>query len=69
MYYNAVDMIQRRNARKLADGTDTRGEKMSRYANAKKLGHGRLARDTSDESRSLRDDTRDGKAIAMAKER
>jgi hypothetical protein len=33
------------------------------------LGHGQWARDTSDESRSLRDGTRDGNADAMTKER
>jgi hypothetical protein len=49
--------------------TDTRGEKMSRYVNARKLGHGQLARDTSDESRSLRDGTRGGNAGSMTNER
>jgi len=49
--------------------TDTRCEKMSRYANARKLGHGQLARDTSDESHSLRDGTRDGNAVTMTMER
>jgi len=39
---------------------------MSRYANARKLGHGQLARD---ESLSLRDGTRDGNAVTVMKER
>jgi hypothetical protein len=48
--------------------TDTRGKKMSRYVNARKLGHGQLARDTSDESHSLRDDTSDGNVLTMTNE-
>jgi len=42
---------------------------MSRYTNARKLSHSQLARDASDESRSLRDGTSDESAGTMTKER